>query len=71
MGMWDYPSLFCYEQNKRGICRGWGEAKSLPPFHLKTGAPSHTNFREIEQGDSPERRVIADKYNIMKSKKTV
>ena len=30
------------------------EGKSLPPFHLKTGAPSRANFREIEQGDSPE-----------------
>lgn len=27
-----------------------GKVKSLQPFHLKTGAPSHTNFRRIKQG---------------------
>lgn len=48
-----------------------GEVKSLQLFPLKTGAPSHTNFREIEQGDSPENPHHSGKYNNMKSNKTV
>jgi len=29
---------------------GMGDIKSPQSFNLKTGAPSHTNFRRIKQG---------------------
>lgn len=33
-----------------GNAKEWGKVKSLQPFHLKTGAPSHAYFREIARG---------------------